>query len=128
MPQVPDFVTRRAAKRAKGKHRSWETTEGAYRAAARSQMRAMGLTDEDIAAPFVGIASMHSEVMPCNAGIAPLVEEVKAGVKEAGGTPFAFVDGIGSFIALCSFVVDMELDIDEPTLGGALPARLHALR
>jgi len=90
MPPVPDFVTRRAAKRAPGKHRSWETTEGAYRAAARSQMRAMGLTDEDIAAPFVGIASMHSEIMPCNANIAPLAEEVKAGVKAAGGTPFIF--------------------------------------
>jgi len=90
MPSVPDFVTRRAAKRARGKHRSWETTEGAFHAAARSQMRAMGLTDDDIAAPFVGIASMHSEIMPCNAGIAPLAEEVKAGVKAAGGTPFAF--------------------------------------
>jgi len=90
MPSVPDFVTRREAKRAPGKHRSWQTTEGAYRAAARSQMRAMGLTDEDIRAPFVGIASTHSEVTPCNAHIAPLVEEVKEGVRAADGTPFAF--------------------------------------
>ena len=53
-------------------------------------MKAMGLSDKDIAAPFVGIASTHNEVTPCNAGIQPLVEEVKRGVFAAGGTPFTF--------------------------------------
>jgi dihydroxy-acid dehydratase len=53
-------------------------------------MRAMGLTDKDIDSPFVGVASTHNEVTPCNAGIAPLVEEVKRGVFAAGGTPFTF--------------------------------------
>ncbi len=73
-----------------GKWRSWETTEGNIRAPHRSMMRAMGLTDKDIAAPFVGVASTHNEVTPCNFGIAPLVEEVKRGVFAAGGTPFMF--------------------------------------
>lgn len=73
-----------------GKHRSWETTEGPQRAPHRSMMRAMGLTDKDINAPFVGVASTHNEVTPCNFGIAPLVEEVKRGVFAAGGTPFMF--------------------------------------
>jgi len=73
-----------------GKWRSWETTEGNLRAPHRSMMRAMGLTDKDIAAPFVGVASAHNEVTPCNFGIAPLVEEVKRGVFAAGGTPFMF--------------------------------------
>ena len=77
-------------KRALGKHRSWETTEGVLRAPHRSMMRAMGLSDADIDAPFVGIASTHNEVTPCNAGIAPLVEEVKRGVIAARGTPFTF--------------------------------------
>ena len=78
------------ATRQKGKHRSWETTEGALRAPHRSMMRAMGLNDDDIDAPFVGIASTHNEVTPCNFGIAPLVEEVKRGVFAARGTPFVF--------------------------------------
>ena len=77
-------------KRELGKHRSWETTEGVARAPHRSMMRAMGLTDKDINAPFVGIASTHNEVTPCNAGIQPLVEEAKKGVFTARGTPFVF--------------------------------------
>jgi dihydroxy-acid dehydratase len=83
-------ATKKELKRALGKHRSWETTEGAARAPHRSMMKAMGLTDENIKAPFVGIASTHNEVTPCNAGIAPLVEEVKRGVFAAQGTPFVF--------------------------------------
>ncbi len=76
--------------RVPGKWRSWETTQGAVRAPHRSMMRAMGLGDKDIAAPFVGVASAHNEVTPCNFGIASLVEEVKRGVFAAGGTPFMF--------------------------------------
>ena len=60
------------------------------RAPNRAMMWAMGLTDKDINAPFVGVASTHNEVTPCNSGIAPLVEEVKRGVFAARGTPFTF--------------------------------------
>ena len=60
-----------------GKWRSWETTEGVARAPHRSMMRAMGLNDDDINAPFIGVASTHNEVTPCNAGIKPLADEVK---------------------------------------------------
>ena len=67
------MATKREQKRAIGKHRSWQTTEGAARAPHRSMMKAMGLTDDNINAPFVGIASTHNEVTPCNAGIEPLV-------------------------------------------------------
>ena len=80
----------RASKRAPGKWRSWETTEGAIRAPHRSMMKALGLSDKDIEAPFVGVASTHNEVTPCNAGIASLVEEVKRGIYAAAGTPFVF--------------------------------------
>ena len=85
-----NMPTKRENKRALGKHTSWETTEGAARAPHRSMMKAMGLTDENINAPFVGIASTHNEVTPCNAGIDPLVEQVKRGVFAAQGTPFVF--------------------------------------
>ena len=75
---APDTVAAGSAGRVPGKHRSWETTEGIIRAPNRSMMWAMGLTDKDINAPFVGVASTHNEVTPCNSGIAPLVEEVQA--------------------------------------------------
>ena len=84
------MATKREQKRAIGKHRSWQTTEGAARAPHRSMMKAMGLTDDNINAPFVGIASTHNEVTRCNAGIEPLVEQVKRGVFAAEGTPFVF--------------------------------------
>lgn len=77
-------------RRAPGKWRSWETTEGVIRAPHRSMMRAMGMTDADIDAPFVGVASTHNEVTPCNAGIKPLVDEIKIGVRATGGSPFEF--------------------------------------
>ncbi|MFW6195496.1 MAG: dihydroxy-acid dehydratase, partial [Chloroflexota bacterium] len=86
-------TTRREQKgreRAPGKHLSWETTEGAARAPHRAMMRAMGLTDDDINAPFVGVASTHNEVTPCNFGIAPLVDEVKTGISASQGTLFMF--------------------------------------
>ena len=76
--------------RAPGKWRSWETTEGVIRAPHRSMMRAMGMSDADIDAPFVGVASTHNEVTPCNAGIRPLVDEIKNGVRASGGSPFEF--------------------------------------
>ena len=76
--------------RQKGKWRSWETTEGVARAPHRSMMRAMGLNDDDINAPFIGVASTHNEVTPCNSGIKPLADEVKKGIKSSDGTPFEF--------------------------------------
>ncbi len=48
------------------KHRSRDVTEGPERAPARSYLRAMGLTDEDIEKPFVVIANLASDVTPCN--------------------------------------------------------------
>jgi dihydroxy-acid dehydratase len=84
------LAAKRAEKRAPGKWRSWETTEGVVRAPHRSMMRAMGLNDDDINAPFVGVASTHNEVTPCNAGIKPLVDQIKTGVMAASGTPFEF--------------------------------------
>ena len=76
--------------RVPGKWRSWETTEGVVRAPHRSMMRAMGMSDADIDAPFVGVASTHNEVTPCNSGIRPLVDEIKIGVRSNGGSAFEF--------------------------------------
>ncbi len=60
------------------------------RAPARAHYRAMGLSDEDLRRPFIGVATTWTEVMPCNLNQRALAERVKAGVRRAGGTPFEF--------------------------------------
>ncbi|TAM59994.1 dihydroxy-acid dehydratase [bacterium] len=72
------------------KHRSSVITDGPTRAAARSYFKAIGLTDEDLAKPLIGIANTWIETMPCNYHLRDLAEHVKAGVRAAGGTPMEF--------------------------------------
>jgi dihydroxy-acid dehydratase len=74
--------------------------EGVARAPHRAFMRAMGLGDQDLKQPFIGIASTWNESTPCNMSLHFLAEEAKKGVRELGGTPREFVsiavsDGIG---------------------------------
>ena len=70
--------------------RSAVITEGPSRAPARAMLKAMGLRDEDIARPMVGIANTWIETMPCNFHLRRLAEKVKEGVRQAGGTPMEF--------------------------------------
>jgi len=72
------------------KHRSRVLTEGLERAAARTYLRGIGLTDEDFAKPFIGVASTWIETMPCNFHLRALAARVKDGIRAAGGTPFEF--------------------------------------
>ncbi|MEK7814453.1 MAG: dihydroxy-acid dehydratase, partial [Chloroflexota bacterium] len=72
------------------KHRSTEVTQGPSRAPARSYLRAMGLTQEDIDKPFVAIANLASDITPCNVHLDRLAQAAKGGVREADGTPFEF--------------------------------------
>jgi len=65
-------------------------TNGRDRAAARSMLKAVGYTDEDLAKPIVGIANTWIETMPCNLNLRDLAEHVKRGVRDAGGTPMEF--------------------------------------
>jgi dihydroxy-acid dehydratase len=53
-------------------------------------LRAVGFSDDDIAKPLVGVATTWIETMPCNLNQRRLAEEVKRGVREAGGTPMEF--------------------------------------
>ncbi len=64
--------------------------EGPDRAPARAMFKAVGLTDEDLSRPLIGIANTWIEVMPCNIHLRRLAERVKAGVRAAGGTPIEF--------------------------------------
>jgi dihydroxy-acid dehydratase len=72
------------------RHRSRVLYDGPGRAPARSYLKAIGLTDADIARPIVGIANTWTETMPCNFTLRALAEHVKRGVWEAGGTPMEF--------------------------------------
>ena len=72
------------------KHRSREITDGPERAPARAMLRAMGLTDDDLSKPFIGVANLSSDVTPCNVHLDALAAKAKEGVKAAGGTPFEF--------------------------------------
>src|SRR6202158_1202854 len=72
------------------KGRSRVTTDGLARAPPRSFMRAMGLDDEAIAKPMVGVVSMKGEQTPCNMTHGFQVEAAKEGIAEAGGTPREF--------------------------------------
>lgn len=64
--------------------------DGIDRAPARAMLKAVGLTDEDLRRPLIGIANTWIEVMPCNIHLRRLAEHVKAGVRAAGGTPIEF--------------------------------------
>jgi dihydroxy-acid dehydratase len=72
---------------------------GYARAPARSYMRAMGLTDEDLAKPIIGVVSSWNEATPCNVHLNRLAGWAKEGVSAGGGTPrefttIAVTDGI----------------------------------
>ncbi|MGH9451218.1 MAG: dihydroxy-acid dehydratase [Terriglobia bacterium] len=72
------------------KQQSRTITEGPSRAGARSMLKAIGFTDEDLAKPIVGIANTWIETMPCNFHLRQLAAKVKEGVRAAGGTPMEF--------------------------------------
>jgi dihydroxy-acid dehydratase len=72
------------------KHRSRAITDGPDRAPARAMFKAIGLTDEDLAKPLVGVANTWIEVMPCNFHLRRLSAKVKEGIRAAGGTPIEF--------------------------------------
>ncbi len=64
--------------------------EGWDRAGARAMFKAIGLTDDDLNRPLIGVASTWTETMPCNIHLRDLAEHVKKGIRAAGGTPFEF--------------------------------------
>ena len=69
---------------------SRHVTEGPARAPHRSYFYAMELTEEQIAQPFVGVATCWNEAAPCNIALNWQAQSVKKGVAEANGTPREF--------------------------------------
>lgn len=69
---------------------------GIERAPHRALLKALGLTDQDISKPFIGIANSYTSIVPGHMHLNELASEVKEGVIAAGGMPFEF-----NTIAVC---------------------------
>ena len=69
---------------------------GPERAAHRALLKSLGLTDEDMKKPFIGIANSYTSIVPGHVHLRALGEAVKEGILAAGGTPFEF-----NTIAVC---------------------------
>ncbi len=74
----------------KSKLPSRHVTEGPERAPQRSYFYAMGITEEEIHQPWVGVATCWNEAAPCNIALNRQAQVVKQGVKKGGGTPREF--------------------------------------
>ncbi len=121
------------------KRHSRALTDGYERAGARSMLKAVGFTDEDLAKPLIGVATQWIETMPCNLNQRELAQYVKAGIRAAGGTPIEFntisvSDGVsmgttGMRASLVSREVDRGLDrarrARAPARRPRLPRRLR---
>ena len=87
MPQkMPQTTTNGKAT----KRRSRAITEGPDRAPARAMLRAMGLSDEQLAQPLVGVPNPAADVTPCNVHLGAIAEAAREGIRAAGGTPIGF--------------------------------------
>lgn len=64
--------------------------KGVDRAPNRSLMYALGLTEEEIRRPLIGVVSSYNEIVPGHMHLDKIAEAVKAGVRAAGGTPVLF--------------------------------------
>ena len=70
--------------------RSDAVKKGIAQAPQRSLMRALGLTEEEMKKPLVGIVSSYNEIVPGHMNLDKITEAVKMGVAMAGGTPIVF--------------------------------------
>jgi dihydroxy-acid dehydratase len=70
--------------------RSDITKLGRERAPHRALFKATGLTDEEIARPFIGVVNSWNEFIPGHIHLDKLAQAVKAGIRSAGGVPFEF--------------------------------------
>lgn len=70
--------------------RSDSVTKNAERAPHRSLLKAMGYIDEELQRPIIGIANPQNEIIPGHIHLDTLAEQIKAGIRMAGGTPVEF--------------------------------------
>ncbi len=87
--------------------------KGVKRAPHRSLLKAMGLNDEEINRPIIGIATSFNEIIPGHIHLQTLTDAVKAGIRMAGGTPMQF-----STIGICDGIA-----MDHKGMKFSLPSR-----
>jgi dihydroxy-acid dehydratase len=97
----------------KNKLPSRHVTEGPARAPHRSYYYAMGLTDEQIHQPLVGVATCWNEAAPCNISLMRQAQAVKKGVAASGGTPREF----------CTITVTDGIAMGHQGMYSSLPSR-----
>ena len=85
---MPDDVRKLAID--KSRLPSRHGTVGPERAPHRAFLYSMGLTEEQIHRPLVGVVSAWNEAAPCNIALMRQAQSAKAGVNDAGGTPREF--------------------------------------
>ena len=106
----------------KSKLPSRHVSVGVKSAPHRSMYHAMGLKNEDIEKPFVGVATTWNEAAPCNITLSRQAQSVKKGVKIAGGTPREFTtitvtDGIAmGHAGMKSSLISREIIADSVEL------------
>ncbi|MCK4240477.1 MAG: dihydroxy-acid dehydratase [Candidatus Atribacteria bacterium] len=64
--------------------------KGLARAPHRSLLKALGITDEEMKRPFIGVAQAANEIIPGHLHLKELAQAVKDGIRMAGGVPFEF--------------------------------------
>ena len=106
----------------KSKLPSRHVSVGVKSAPHRSMYHAMGLKNEDIAKPFIGVATTWNEAAPCNITLSRQAQSAKKGVKSAGGTPREFTtitvtDGIAmGHAGMKSSLISREIIADSVEL------------
>jgi dihydroxy-acid dehydratase len=93
--------------------RSDNIKHGVERAPHRALLRALGCTERELEQPFVGVVNSYSEIVPGHMHLRGIAEAVKAGVREAGGTPFEV-----NTIAVCDGIA-----MNHPGMKFSLPSR-----
>src|SRR6266446_5784802 len=121
--QAPDQGRNQAMNQTdKSKLPSRHVSIGPASAPHRSYYHAMGMTEQEIAQPFVGVVTTWNEAAPCNISLSRQAQVVKRGVKAAGGTPREFTtitvtDGIAmGHAGMKSSLVSREVIADSVEL------------
>lgn len=84
------FIEKKIENAVPAQKRSAGMKYGPSRASHRSLLYALGLTDEEMDRPFIAVVNSYNDVVPGHKHLNEIAEEVKAGIRMAGGVPFVF--------------------------------------
>ena len=71
--------------------RSDTVKKGIQQAPHRSLFNALGLTEEELQKPLIGVVSSYNEIVPGHMNLDKITEAVKMGVAMAGGVPLSLI-------------------------------------